>query len=939
MDRSADTSRTIALCCLLVLVACADDTRGLDDPGGGGGDRDAAGADDTGPGPDAGPDAAERDQGSSRQDAQGGDLQPPVDGGGAPPDLTIEPDGPADAGEPQPVPECLLAAGADRVDLTQLEDGAQRASVRVVDAPGCRRTFALSTNAPLRGDPPANPRSVVELAGQPSLQTRNPLFDSLYALALLEVRDNSVDSINNGAFDHGRAMPCPAGGCFETGREWTYVWTRDTAYAVDLGLAALDPTRSRNSLDFKLSERREGGDLQIVQDTGSGGSYPVSTDRVVWALGAWEVLQFLAGRQREDFAERVWAALTHTAEHDRAVAWDPSDGLYRGEQSFLDWREQSYPEWTATHTVHIGMSKSLSTNAGHLELLQAAAALAAERGDAAAAARYGGWAELLREAMRARLWLEEEGLFSSFVTTHLDPAPARRWDLLGESLAVLSGAATPAQAARIVSSYPHLPRGAPVLWPQQQRVPIYHNRALWPFVTAYWIRAARAADNAAAVVHGVHSLVRGSALNLSNMENYEAVSGAAELQDGQWTGPVVNSRRQLWSVAGYVSMVHQVLFGLQAGPEGLGVAPYVPAELRRTLLANADSLVLNGFPYRGHAVTVEVLLPPADDAQGAYAVASVELNGTPVGEGPIPADRMAERNLVRVRLGPASGDPGSITLLTDTQDYRQLFGPRTPRISGVAAQGGDLLVSIEVDEDPGAVVLSVYRDGARVADDLPGGTTTWRDPVGAPADAPSHCYAVEATFVASGTHSQHSEPWCWWGPGYERVQVLGADAFVATGGGWVHNHGRDHYENWGDPGHSLTVERFVASRSGPHLLQLTAGNGSAALNTGVTCGVKRLTVYATSTGEEVGTGYALMPALGVPGTDPGVWWERWADSSFVPVELQSGHEYRIVVDMDERAVNMSAFAHFERYTGGAGGADGPFYRVNVAELKVLSLRP
>ena len=32
-----------------------------------------------------------------------------------------------------------------------------------------------------------------------------------------------------------------------------YVWTRDTAYAVDLGLALLDPDRAMNSLDFKLS--------------------------------------------------------------------------------------------------------------------------------------------------------------------------------------------------------------------------------------------------------------------------------------------------------------------------------------------------------------------------------------------------------------------------------------------------------------------------------------------------------------------------------------------------------------------------------------------------------------------------------------------------------------------------------------------------------------
>ena len=136
-------------------------------------------------------------------------------------------------------------------------------------------------------------------AGWPSVSTQNDMFDALYALALEEVRQCSVSAIQDGAYNGGNPMSCAPGGCFETGRLWTFAWTRDTAYAVDLGLAALDPTRARNTLEFKLSELRGGGDLQIVQDTGSGGSYPVSSDRVVWALGAWRVAQFLSGAERD----------------------------------------------------------------------------------------------------------------------------------------------------------------------------------------------------------------------------------------------------------------------------------------------------------------------------------------------------------------------------------------------------------------------------------------------------------------------------------------------------------------------------------------------------------------------------------------------------------------------------------------------------------------
>ncbi|HEU5061072.1 MAG TPA: hypothetical protein VFU21_31290, partial [Kofleriaceae bacterium] len=39
---------------------------------------------------------------------------------------------------------------------------------------------------------------------------------------------------------------------------------------------------------------------------------------------------------------------------------------------------------------------------------------------------------------------------------------------------------------------------------------------------------------------------------------------------------------------------------------------------------------------------------------------------------------------------------------------------------------------------------------------------------------------------------------------------------------------------------------------------------------------------------------------------------------------------------DPRALNMSAFRHFERYTGGAGGASGPRNQVEVVALEVYA---
>lgn len=90
----------------------------------------------------------------------------------------------------------------------------------------------------------------------------------------------------------------------------------------------------------------DGEARQIVQDTGTGGSWPASTDRVTWALGASAVLATLpSDTERADFAAVALEALSNTLENDRLAAYDSIDGLYRGEQSFLDWRDQTYASW------------------------------------------------------------------------------------------------------------------------------------------------------------------------------------------------------------------------------------------------------------------------------------------------------------------------------------------------------------------------------------------------------------------------------------------------------------------------------------------------------------------------------------------------------------------------------------------------------------------
>ncbi|WP_449429168.1 alpha-L-rhamnosidase-related protein [Rhodanobacter umsongensis] len=411
--------------------------------------------------------------------------------------------------------------------------------------------------------------------------TASPLFDGLFAMAQDDLRQDSVTAIRDGAFDHGQPIPCL---CFETGLKWPYVWTRDLSYSVDLGLWRFDPARSRNGLKFKLSDVRVPSapqGLYVMQDTGSGGSWPISTDRVVWFLGAQHLLDDKA------FAEDVYHTLGNTLAQDRQYTFDATFGLYRGETSFLDWREQTYPGWTADNVVAIGQSFALSTNVLHYQALQLAATLASQHHDRQAADAFRTQASALKAAINRHFWRVGRGLYMSYIGG--DGTPYDTYDLLGIALAITSGVADGERAQQALANYPTWPAGSPVIWPERADQPIYHNRAIWPFVSAYALRAARVVNSPSRIAHEIESVMRGAALYGSNMENYELLTQGQHLDEGKLSGPVVNSPRQLWSVAAYFAVVTEGVFGLT---EDGHVEPKLPASLVPMLFGDRTSITL-----------------------------------------------------------------------------------------------------------------------------------------------------------------------------------------------------------------------------------------------------------------------------------------------------------------------------------------------------------
>jgi hypothetical protein len=804
-------------------------------------------------------------------------------------------------------------------------DGKQEtARFSLADPEAQLRSYTHSTSMLLR-DPIPQHTSYAERADLPILRSGNLAFDALFALAAQEMRQDSVTEIRDGNYKGGAAIPCD---CFETGEKWHYVWTRDLSYAADLGLALLDPQRVRNSLEFKLAGYRAGLDkapqvagtsdgLQIVQDTGSGGSWPVSTDRVTWAFAAEETLRNLPVKERAAFAVRALTALSNTIENDRIAAFDAADGLYTGEQSFLDWRDQSYAAWITDDLASMAGAKSVSTNAAHYQALRLAARLAQDAGDAARAARYTAWAAALKTAINKQLWLPDAGMYSSLAAAHFDGAPLHKFDWLGQSLAIVTSIASADQARSILARYPHGPMGPPVIWPQQQGMPVYHNRAIWPFVTAYGLKAAALAGNAAVADAAYDSLLRGAALNMSNMENLEWLSGQPLLLDEKnpsLIGPVINSRRQLWSVGAYLGMVIENVFGVTATDEGIALRPFVTTRLRRETFAGTDQATLHQLRLRGARVSVRLLLPPASQEQGHHKLEQVLLNGAPVGA-TIPWARLRDGDVIEIALGAVvTGDNAMRRVNADPYlESPLVFGPREPVIDAIGRDAhGHARLRIGTGGNGAGTVYHVYRDGKQVAANVKAGAWVDREP------HPFACYAVEAQFSASGNRSHHSAPRC----AGETSEIAVTDARVSSNLK-PRPGATPHLAGWGAPQDRFEASGLRIENTGTYAFQLRYRNEANQINLGISAGVKWLAIEDAA-GHTVAQGVVQLPH-----TKPARGNTPAALSTPLSARLQPG-AYRVRVSDFYNMSYLESNASFS----GAGGTGGPSNRFDLYGVRV-----
>ncbi len=404
-----------------------------------------------------------------------------------------------------------------------------------------------------------------DLSAYPRYESEFPIEVAVYNLGL----DEMVNAVERNL-------------TLRTGAQWGGIWTRDVSYSILLAMAYMQPTAARNSLLRKIDDLG-----RVVQDTGTGGSWPCSSDRMIWAAAAWEIYKTTGDR---DWLRTVYEPIRRSAETDRRVVFDERTGLYRGESSFIDWREQSYPAWMQPADIY--ESKCLGTNAVHYRTLDILGKMARTLGKPADAERYAAQAAQLKTAINDRLWIEERGYYAQYLYGRRGELRSPRSETLGEALAILFGIASAEQSRLIVNRMPLTNFGPTVFYPQIPDQYAYHNDAVWPFVTSFWMLAASKAGNEEAVKHAAASTYRAALLFATNKENFRA-------HDGDWAYTKVNSSNMLWSLSGNLSIVFRLYFGMRFEEEALRFDPFVPRSMacRRTL---------SDFPYQKATLTLEL---------------------------------------------------------------------------------------------------------------------------------------------------------------------------------------------------------------------------------------------------------------------------------------------------------------------------------------------
>eukprot|EP00978_Attheya_sp_CCMP212_P019985 scaffold56737_cov75-Attheya_sp.AAC.4 len=326
----------------------------------------------------------------------------------------------------------------------------------------------------------------------------------------------------------------PTAPFFVAGAGWDQLWTRDTAYAVELAAGLVRPEVSRQSLgtcteDVVLKQHHDYSDGSTAatatstststtrtvwyQDKcGHFGGWPNLSDAIVGARGAWHLYLYTGNSTFLEWAYETTVNSLVRAEQqvllggggDGDAAANATDNananaigddgfrnrLFGGCSSFME-SNSGYPKHYSNHGDLVGKTKALSTNMlyynGYHYAYQMGTILM-ENSQTVAVLKQR--SKALKRSIRDRLWSEDQGSYAYFEDE--DGNLMEHTEGLGVALVLLSEDFESARRVKILLEHTHRTAlGIPSLWPRfdlgdfpenndnhiAQR---YHNGRIWP---------------------------------------------------------------------------------------------------------------------------------------------------------------------------------------------------------------------------------------------------------------------------------------------------------------------------------------------------------------------------------------------------------------------------------------------------------------------------
>ncbi len=659
------------------------------------------------------------------------------------------------------------------------------------------------------------------IAAFPQYQSQDAIADALYNLSLEEM-ERAVEPDST----------------FRTGKEWAGVWTRDISYSIILSMAHLQPQVAKNSLMRKVSKKK-----RIIQDTGTGGAWPVSTDRMIWAVAAFELYKVTVDK---DWLQQAYEIIKNSIDDDTKNVYDATTGLVKGESSFLDWREQTYPKWM--QPADIFESECLGTNAVHFQANIVLAKMAKLLNRQTEAAKYKANANRIKAGINKYLWLPSKGYYGQFLYGRNNKIISSKAEALGEALTVIFDIADAAKQKKIVASTPLTDYGISCIYPQIPGMPPYHNNAVWPFVQTYWLWAGAKVGNEKSVMESIAAIYRPAALFLTNKENFVA-------DNGDFLGTQINSSNMLWSLSGSLSLVHKIIFGISINDNNISFKPFVPK-------AMDGKRKLTNFKYRAAILNIEM--------EGfGNTIKAFYVNDKLQKQAVIPASQNGHHN-IKIILGNTFPGDGSINKVANYT---------SPLVPTVSYENGTLSwLPVE-----GVKFYKVLNNGKVISETI---NTSLKASKAQPGYAAYQVIAIDK----KGNESFASEP-------LEVIPEINEKRYEAET--LVSKAKYDYKGFTGDGFVEVTKEKntkilipVTVDKTGLYAIDFRYANGNGPTNTENKCAIRTLSIA----GKNIGT--IVLPQRGKEE------WSNWGFTNAVQVSLTKG-THQVLLSFKPENENMN----------------------------------